>query len=234
MNLLPDMTVENLLAHHGIKGMHWGVRNDRDSASSPAKTGSSHSTLKKAAIIGGTVAGLALIAGGTYYLAKNGDLPVSSFGSAEKAAGEKLVEDKLKPSEHELKGIVHVAGVKNHSDATFRTGGVSDPFDELVKAGLVEPSSGDDTFKNGFNRYGSNLEKVGVRFPDPHGRTDHSGRLIHHAIVLPKEHTSDITNFEEAKAKAWALQKDDYEKFWQYGLKNDYSAAEAKRLGIKD
>jgi hypothetical protein len=29
---MPDMTIEELIAHHGVKGMHWGVHKERDYA----------------------------------------------------------------------------------------------------------------------------------------------------------------------------------------------------------
>lgn len=228
--------LELFLEHHGVKGMHWGVRKESDSSDDSSGKTSNHANLKKAAIIGGTVVGVAAITVGAIYLAKHGGLPLSSISSSQKSAGKKVVDELIKTSspEKELSGIVHVAGNKYLADRTHRRGGLSDVFGELQKAGAVDAQGNSLMSHGSYKRYGNNLEKVAVMFKDPHDRKDFAGRDIVHQILLPKQHTEGITNFETAKGRAWSLMKDQYEKFWQYGLSKDANDAEARRLGLMD
>src|ERR1700761_1557162 len=149
--------IEDFLAHHGIKGMHWGVRKNRDE-SGVKKSPADHAKLKKAALIGGTVAGVALIAAGAYYLSKHGDLPISSLSNSEKVAGEKTVENLIKPSDEELTRIVHATGHKYQADKPRTLGGLSDPISELEKAGLAGKYGVPDLEPGQMRRYGKNLE----------------------------------------------------------------------------
>ena len=83
-----------ILEHHGIKGMRWGVRSSRTSASSPkssaeksAQTAHRKQVAKKVAIgVGVTVAvvGTAYVA---YRLNKSGKLPISSLHNRGKGGG---------------------------------------------------------------------------------------------------------------------------------------------------
>lgn len=82
----------DVLTHHGIKGMHWGIRRYQNSDGSYTSRGKKHrleqiksagqkakdvvtsDKFKKAAAIGAGVAGTALVAYGGYQLAQNADL----------------------------------------------------------------------------------------------------------------------------------------------------------------
>ena len=63
---------DEVLAHHGVKGMRWGVRKQRPSGGAgPSKKRKGLSRKQKAAIVG--VLGTAAAAGGGYYLHKSGN-----------------------------------------------------------------------------------------------------------------------------------------------------------------
>jgi hypothetical protein len=224
------MDTDEFLEHHGIKGMHWGVRRDRSSDGSES---SDHAKLKKALIIGGVVVGAAVITAGAVYVAKNGDL--SSFSSGKTKAGESFVKEAIKPAESELTKVANIAGGGHHGDWTHRKGGVSDVLTEAKKAGIVDPY-GEFSKHGDFRRYGQNAEKVVVTFKNPNGRMDAVKRPIVHHVLLPKQHTEGIDTFEKAQAKAWSLVKDDYNSFADYleakGL--DATKKEARQLGLMD
>lgn len=228
-----EQDVDDFLRHHGVKGMKWGHHRAAPDSSDSSETFGNHAKLKKAAVVGGVVVGVAALAAGAYYLNKHGDLPLSSFSSSSKSAGKKTVEDLIKPSEHEPTGIINGAGAGNLADRIHRKGGVPDVFTEFKRAGLAN-EYGEQAPVGHFKRYGSNLEKVAVSFTDPEGRKDFAGRPIEHRVVLPKQHAEGVTDFEGAKNKAWNLLKDDYNKFSEYASKNGATNEEARRLGLMD
>lgn len=74
--------LDEILEHHGIKGMKWGVRRQRSGESS----GSSSSRKKTAVKVGVGVLAVGGAAAATYVLAKNGHLPAAqAFGMSFKA-----------------------------------------------------------------------------------------------------------------------------------------------------
>lgn len=225
-----DNEVDDFLAHYGVLGMKWGHRKAQDSGSSTGESGN-HQKLKKAGIIIGTAAGAALIAAGTVYLAKNGKLPISSFSPAKKDAGKKFVDDVISHHGEDLPGIAHMTGAGYLADRTRARGGLRDVFAEAQKAGLAN-QYGEQAGHGHYRRYGAHLEKVAVSFADPQGRKDFSGRPIVHRIILPKQHASGVTNFEQARQRAWDLVKHDYEKFSQYASSPQANNEEARRLGL--
>ena len=229
--------VDEFLSHFGVKGMHWGVRNDRQSSGETSGSGGSdHAKLKKALIIGGVVVGTAVVAAGVVYAAKHGDIPASKLSSGASSAGKKKIDDLLKSpaEEKELTGIINTAQAGFLSDRMHRRGGSSDVFGELQKAGIVD-SNGENVVGHGsYKRYGKNLEKVAVVFEDPENRKDAVGRDVVHQVILPKQHTADVTDFPSAQAKAWSLLKDDYQKFSDYASDKGANNAEARSLGVMD
>lgn len=77
----PSLDELVVLEHHGVKGMRWGVRKDRESSSSSG--GSDHKTAKRVGV-GVLVVGGAAAA--TYILAKNGHFPAAqAFGMSFKS-----------------------------------------------------------------------------------------------------------------------------------------------------
>lgn len=232
------MTVDEFLEHHGIKGMHWGVRQDRSSGNAGEKSPSDHAKLKKTAKIAGGVLVAAAVVAGSVYLAKHPELlqkavnPKTKAGNAKK--GKEFVESLAK--EKEPTSIINTAGAGVLGDVSHRRGGLGDILPELQKAGLAEGGGVRPVDVGEYRRYGHNKEKVAVHFLDPHGRKDAVGRPIHHQIVLPKQHTEGINSFESARDKAWSLVKDDYQRYSDYAKQRGINAnkAEAKRLGIID
>ena len=233
--MLTDDDIDAYIAHFGVKGMRWGVRNAGDSSSGGSpKQPVDHSVrnhrLKVAGIVVGSVAGAALVAGGTYYLAKNGKLPISALSSSHAEAGKKLVEEFSKPAE-ELKGVVHITGSKYLADRTVSKGGLNSIVSEATKAGFANRFGTSDLAPGEMRRYEG---KIAIAFLDHQGRRDFSGRPIVHQIILPSHHAQGISTFEEAQKKAWSLVKDQYEKFWQYGLSKEATNSGAKALGLMD
>jgi hypothetical protein len=77
-----QLAVDEFLVHYGVKGMRWGVRKPEDEGtdtSSRSMSPENRAKLKKAVIIGGSVAAVALIAAGTIYVSKYSGVPVSTF-----------------------------------------------------------------------------------------------------------------------------------------------------------
>jgi hypothetical protein len=219
--------VEIFLEHHGVKGMHWGVHKARSSSVSKRSSNSSgkpsdHSKLKKTLIIGGAVLSVAAIAAGTAYVAKNGGLPISSLQSHNEPAAKKFSEDFIKktvPVHNELTSPIHASRVKHNGFRFMMDGGLPDPLHEHDLAGF----SSNSVYPVGpgeFRRYGTNSEKVAVAFHDPKGRTDASGRVIPHYVVIPKEHSEGINTFEDAKNKAWSLVQSNYDKQYEKDIQD--------------
>ncbi len=205
---------EDYISHFGVKGMHWGVRKDDSSGSRATSPGtastSNHAKLKKATIIGGSVAGAALLAGGAYYLATHGGLPISSLSSASKTAGKKLVEEAVKPKE--LTDVIHASKGKGREGFKFlKKGGLIDPLQEFEKGfgQHASPNPGE------FLRYGAKAEKLAVAFLDPLGRKDAAGRVIPHEVILPAHHAEGINTYADAVKKAWSLVGHDYNKYFE-------------------
>jgi hypothetical protein len=232
-----DLTADELF-HHGVKGMHWGVRKDRSSGSVGERPPSDHAKLKKAAKIGGVVVLTAAIVAGSVYLAKHPELLDKVAKSKPNAhnvkKGKEFVEHLAK--EEEPTSIINLAGAGTMGDVPHRRGGLGDLLPEAQKAGLAEGGNVRPLGVGEYRRYGRNNEKVAVHFLDPHGRKDAVGRPIHHQIVLPKQHAEGIDSFESAKSKAWSLAKDDYQRYSDYTKQRgiDANKTEAKRLGIID
>lgn len=85
---------DEVLAHHGVKGMHWGVRKQRPSGGAgPAKKRKGLSRKQKAAIAG--VLGTAVAVGGGYYLHKSGNgKKIAALAKKQGAAAKKFAQGK--------------------------------------------------------------------------------------------------------------------------------------------
>lgn len=85
---------DEVLAHHGVKGMRWGVRKQRPSGGAgPAKKRKGLSRKQKAAIAG--VLGTAAAVGGGYYLHKSGNgKKIAALAKKQGAAAKKFAQGK--------------------------------------------------------------------------------------------------------------------------------------------
>lgn len=85
---------DEVLAHHGVKGMRWGVRKQRPSGGAgPTKKRKGLSRKQKAAIVG--VLGTAAAVGGGYYLHKSGnDKKIAALAKKQGAAAKKFTQGK--------------------------------------------------------------------------------------------------------------------------------------------
>lgn len=57
-------------------------------------------------------------------------------------------------------------------------------------------------------------DAVGLRFPDPEGRTDRSGRIIPHDFVLSGELAERIITVQDGIREVWPLVAAEYESVW--------------------
>lgn len=85
---------DEVLAHHGVKGMRWGVRKQRPSGGAgPSKKRKGLSRKQKAAIAG--VLGTAAAVGGGYYLHKSGNgKKIAALAKKQGAAAKKFTQGK--------------------------------------------------------------------------------------------------------------------------------------------
>ena len=85
---------DEVLAHHGVKGMRWGVRKQRPSGGAgPSKKRKGLSRKQKAAIAG--VLGTAAAVGGGYYLHKSGNgKKIAALAKKQGAAAKKFAQGK--------------------------------------------------------------------------------------------------------------------------------------------
>lgn len=199
-------SVDDFLDHYGTKGMRWGVRKAQDK-SPPKETSKSEgmSNKKKAAIIFGSVAGVAALAVGATYAKKHMNVPMSEIGQPSES-----VKKFSEAMAREPVGIVHSSRGKNRGFTFPQHGGLTDPLREYDDSGLTR-----DLSDKAFLRYGKNNEKIAARFLDPEGRKDAAGRIIPHEVILPESMARGVNTHDEAVAKAWPLIKDIYRPFYR-------------------
>jgi hypothetical protein len=80
-------SVEDFLAHYGVKGMRWGIRKTNEAEGGGGERKGLSEGQKKALKIGLAGAAITGAAVTTALLAKNGKLPVAQLSSAARAAG---------------------------------------------------------------------------------------------------------------------------------------------------
>lgn len=214
------LETDDFLEHYGVRGMHWGVRKDRKKSSKsdqkhqldkkPSKSDQKHHLDKKSAgIILGSAVAAAAIGGGIIFAHQYMGLQLKNLSGVTKPA-----EQFTKAMAEEPLGIIHSARGRNVGFMFPQRGGLSDPLHEY-NLGF----GGDDHSHTFFRRYGDNLEKVAVRFPDPLGRKDHAGRIIPHDVLLPESLAKGVSNANDAEKVAWPRIKDVFGALYesQYG-----------------
>jgi hypothetical protein len=88
----------------------------------------------------------------------------------------------------------------------LRDGGLADPLPAYDAA-----FAGVDAGPSAFHRVETT---VAVRFPDPSGRKDASGRLIPHELVLFPPLSDQIDSVGDALERIWPLVAEEYEMVW--------------------
>lgn len=191
-----DEDLDAFLAHHGILGQRWGVRNDDGSINKK----------KAAVIVLGSAAAVGAIAVGAVFVKKHFDVKATSITDPSKLT--KLwVESQVK----EPVGIVHSSRGLNKGYAFLRDGGLKDLDHEFVKAGLDKADIGY------FKRFDNGT--VAARFADPLGRKDFSGRLIGHDVLVPKSMARTAHDATSLGESVWPYIKDLFAAFYDSGKK---------------
>lgn len=88
----------------------------------------------------------------------------------------------------------------------------------MLKGGLTDPLA---TYERAFERADGERTYVGhaeglvaLRFPDPLGRCDESGRLIPHDVVILESFEPRITSVEAGRELVWPLIEPAYAEVW--------------------
>ncbi|MFD2839737.1 hypothetical protein ACFSYH_04035 [Populibacterium corticicola] len=88
-----------------------------------------------------------------------------------------------------------------------RNGGFDDPLREYERSFSSASGSG-EYFERASDR-------VVLRFLDPEGRKDRSGRPIPHEFVLFGTETSTVNSLEDGIREVWPLVAQEYERIWK-------------------
>ena len=88
----------------------------------------------------------------------------------------------------------------------LRSGGFEDPL-RIYEAAF----SGVGDRAEAWSRVG---DEVALRFPDPEGRCDASGRVIPHDFVLFGSYAEDVDSVENGRHRIWQVVADEFESVW--------------------
>lgn len=105
-------------------------------------------------------------------------------------------------------------------DATFiwATRGRTWGFRFLRRGGVRNPLA---VYEDTFSKVGDQPEachrsgdRVALRFPDPDGRQDASGRIIPHDFVLFGRWADGVSSLEEGRQRVWGEVADEFDAIW--------------------
>ena len=181
------MDYDDLLEHHGIKGMKWGVRKDRE-------TSDNHTRAKQVAVgvaILATVAATAYVA---YKMKSSGRISASSLPKS--PAGKEFAEKVLdEPTE-----VLHATRGKYRGSLFLNDKSLKEPLS------LYDSGGFNDRHENA-GEFVEHLASghVAARITDLDGRRDFSGREITHELIIPKSMAHDAVTLDDVKTKIWPL-----------------------------
>lgn len=95
---------------------------------------------------------------------------------------------------------------KNWGFRFLRDGGMEDPLPTYEEAFLGTSNDNED-FRTG--KHG-----IALRFPDPEGRKDRSGRVILHNFVILDTPRETIESLEDGVRQVWPLVEQEYRDLW--------------------
>ncbi len=88
----------------------------------------------------------------------------------------------------------------------IRDGGFDDPLGEYERSFANAAGGG--------SYYERAADRVVLRFIDPEGRNDRSGRPIPHEFVLFGTEASSVNSLEDGIREVWPLIEQEYERIW--------------------
>lgn len=194
------------LEHYGVKGMRWGVRNDRRlkgakqssvSNKQPSNNSSRKRVVRNIAI---GLGALAVVAGSAYAaktLSQNKKLSSNNIPKASVKVGEAAAK---RVTQGEPTSVVMASRGKNRGFRFIKNGGVPDPLVEYMKSSLLKSET------QGFEKYDGG--KVAVSFLNPDGLKDKSGRVIPISLVIPKSQATGINSTDDVLKSVWPQIKD--------------------------
>jgi len=111
----------------------------------------------------------------------------------------------LRPTDENV-GFIWATRGRTWGFRFLRTGGFPDPLG-VYEAIFSKVEDGPEAWLRVADR-------VALRFPDPEGRQDASGRVIPHDFVLFGPWADGINSLEDGRQRIWHVVADEFESVW--------------------